>query len=142
MAQVIQIAAAGAFGAMFALGLMVSGMYNPAVVTNFLDLAGNWDPRLMFVMGGAVLVAMPFFRKAQTSPNPRTLEGTSISMPNSSRIDRKLVLGAAIFGIGWGLAGICPAPAVTLVGLKVEHALYFVAAMATGMVAEGWLATF
>jgi hypothetical protein len=117
---------------LFGLGLLVSGMGNPAKVANFLDLAGAWDPSLAFVMGGAILVALPGYLLAQKRARPVLEE--RFSMPTATAIDRRLIVGAAIFGIGWGLAGLCPGPALTLTFIGGREALLFLAAMFAGIV--------
>ena len=119
------------FGGLFALGLMVSGMSNPEKVLGFLDLFGDWDISLMFVMIGAIAVAIIPFQKAIR--NPKTLSGDAISLPTSTHIDKKLIIGSILFGIGWGIAGVCPAPAITLIGLGYVKAWYFIGAMLFGI---------
>ena len=119
------------FGGLFALGLMVSGMSNPEKVLGFLDLFGDWDISLMFVMIGAIAVAIIPFQKAIR--NPKTLSGEAISLPTSTQIDKKLIIGSILFGIGWGIAGVCPAPAITLIGLGYIEAWYFIGAMLFGI---------
>jgi uncharacterized membrane protein YedE/YeeE len=120
-----------AVGLIFGLGLCLSGMYQPAKVTAFLDLAGLWDPSLAFVMGGAIVVAMPAFRIARRRSAAWT--GGAIDLPAAQAIDAPLVVGSAIFGIGWGLGGICPAPGVVDLGFFSPGAAVFVVAMAAGM---------
>lgn len=118
-------------GLVFGLGLIVSGMANPAKVLGFLDLAGTWDPSLAFVMGGAIAVgAAAFFvaRKRVVS-----LLGSPMRLPISREIDRRLVGGSLLFGIGWGIAGICPGPGLVVLGMGELKALVFVAAMLAGM---------
>lgn len=118
-------------GLVFGLGLIVSGMANPAKVLGFLDLAGAWDPSLAFVMGGAIAVgAVAFFvsRKRLVS-----LLGAPMRLPTSRDIDRRLVGGSLLFGIGWGIAGFCPGPALVALGMGEVKALVFVAAMLAGM---------
>lgn len=118
-------------GAVFGIGLIVSGMANPAKVLGFLDLAGNWDPSLAFVMGGAILVgvvAFAFARKRTVS-----LLGLQMRMPTATQVDRRLVGGGLLFGIGWGVAGFCPGPALVALGMGEQKALIFVAAMLVGM---------
>lgn len=124
-------------GALFGLGLIISGMSNPARVLNFLDWSSNWDPTLAFVMGGAVAVALPGFHWVRQRSKP--LFGNSFDMPTSTSIDKKLIAGASIFGIGWGIGGFCPGP--SLVALTTLHTdvLLFVAAMLVGMVLHHWL---
>jgi len=119
------------FGSLFSLGLMISGMSNPEKVLGFLDIFGQWDISLMFVMLGAIAVAFIPFQKA--IKNPKTLFNEQIQLPTNTQIDQRLIAGAFIFGIGWGIAGICPAPALTLIGLGYFEALYFIVAMLLGM---------
>ncbi|MDO3658178.1 DUF6691 family protein [Acinetobacter genomosp. 15BJ] len=119
------------FGSLFALGLLVSGMSNPEKVLSFLDIFGTWDISLMFVMIGAIAVAFIPFQKALR--NPKTLSGGAIALPKNNQIDKKLITGAILFGMGWGIAGICPAPAITLIGLGYFEVWYFIAAMLLGM---------
>jgi len=125
-------------GLVFGLGLVVSGMANPAKVLNFLDLAGHWDPSLAFVMGGAVLVAFVGYRLVLTQSKP--LLAPAFRIPPAAPIDRRLVLGAALFGTGWGLGGFCPGPALTALGLGAPGTLVFVPAMLAGMAAARMLA--
>lgn len=118
-------------GLVFGCGLIVSGMSNPARVLAFLDLAGDWDPSLALVMAGAIAVGLPAFRVAgwrQTS-----LRGQPLQMPTARQIDRRLLAGSALFGVGWGLAGICPGPALVLLGSGAAKGLVFVLAMLAGM---------
>lgn len=119
------------FGGLFSVGLMLSGMSNPAKVIGFLDIFGQWDPSLAFVMIGAILVAFIPFQKAIRKPE--TVFNEVIELPKNTQLDTKLVAGAFIFGIGWGIAGICPAPAFTLIGLGHYQALYFIVAMLFGV---------
>lgn len=119
------------FGSLFAIGLMISGMSNPEKVLGFLDIFGDWDISLMFVMVGAILVALIPFQKAIR--NPRTLFGEKINLPTNSQIDKNLIIGALLFGVGWGIAGICPAPAITLIGLGYSEAWYFIGSMLLGI---------
>lgn len=119
------------FGSLFALGLLISGMSNPEKVLGFLDIFGQWDISLMFVMMGAIIVAIIPFQKAIR--NPKTIFGEEISLPMNTHIDKNLIVGSSLFGVGWGIAGICPAPAITLIGLGYSQAWYFIAAMILGM---------
>jgi uncharacterized membrane protein YedE/YeeE len=119
------------FGSLFALGLLISGMSNPEKVLGFLDIFGQWDISLMFVMMGAIIVAIIPFQKAIR--NPKTIFGEEISLPMNTHIDKKLIVGSSLFGVGWGIAGICPAPAITLIGLGYSQAWYFIGAMLLGM---------
>jgi uncharacterized membrane protein YedE/YeeE len=118
-------------GLIFGLGLIVSGMGNPAKVLGFLDLAGNWDPSLMFVMGGAITVGVIAFGFA--GRRTTSLLGDPMQMPTARQIDKRLVVGSAVFGIGWGLAGICPGPAFVLLGVGSVKSIVFVSALLAGM---------
>lgn len=118
-------------GLIFGIGLLVSGMANPAKVLGFLDLAGDWDPTLALVMGGAVAVAAVLFAVARRRQH--SLLGEPIRIPASRTLDRRLMLGSLGFGIGWGLVGFCPGPALVAAGALVPKALVFVAAMLAGM---------
>ena len=115
----------------FGLGLVVSGMTNPAKVLGFLDLAGVWDPSLAFVMAGAITVAALAFARAKK----RTVSflGAAMKLPGSREIDRRLVIGSVLFGIGWGVAGFCPGPGLVALGMGEIKALVFVGAMLAGM---------
>lgn len=115
----------------FGFGLILSGMSNPAKVLGFLDLAGRWDPSLAFVMIGAIATAAPVF--AWASKRGRTLHGDPLKLPDTHRIDRRLILGSILFGIGWGVVGICPGPALVLVGSGNRDGLLFTLAMLAGM---------
>jgi uncharacterized membrane protein YedE/YeeE len=119
-------------GILFGLGLLVSGMANPAKVLNFLDLAGTWDPSLAFVMAGAIAVALPGYRLVFRRSAP--LLSDRFRLPTRTSIDYWLVLGAAVFGIGWGLSGFCPGPAVVSLPLLAKGTLAFVPAMLVGAV--------
>ena len=123
-------------GLIFGLGLILSGMANPAKVLGFLDLAGAWDPSLMFVMGGAIGVAFVGF--AVAARRKVTPTGEPINLPTARQIDRPLVIGALLFGIGWGIAGFCPGPALVGVGMLEPKALLFVVAMLAGMGLFEW----
>ena len=119
-------------GLLFGLGLMVSGMANPAKVLGFLDLAGRWDPSLALVMAGAIAVGSVAFLLAKN--RTRSLLGAEMKLPTASHMDRRLVTGSALFGMGWGIAGFCPGPGLVALGMGESKALVFVAAMLTGMV--------
>lgn len=123
-------------GLVFGIGLAVSGMLNPQKVIGFLDLFGNWDPSLAFVMGGALLVTIPGYRLVWSRPAP--MFDTSFSRPTNTRIDTPLMLGALMFGAGWGLVGLCPGPAVAALSTGSVKIVVFVAAMAAGMAAYNW----
>ena len=120
-------------GSVFAIGLMLSGMANPAKVLGFLDLFGQWDASLAFVMLGAISIAFVPFQYAVKQQQPTTLLNEPIELPQTTQIDTKLILGAVLFGMGWGIAGMCPAPALTLLGLGHFSALYFIIAMLLAM---------
>lgn len=128
--------AALAAGLLFGLGLIVSGMADPAKVLGFLDLAGQWDPSLALVMGGAIAIGLPAFTLARK--RQRTLLGEPMQLPTARTIDRRLVLGSLLFGIGWGIAGICPGPALVLLGMASGKGLVFVLAMLAGMLLFRW----
>lgn len=118
-------------GLIFGIGLILAGMANPAKVLAFLDLAGAWDPSLGLVMGGAIAVGFVAFAFAKK----RTLSflGLSMQIPTSRIIDKRLVIGGLAFGIGWGIAGICPSPAFVLLGVGSVKAVIFTAFMIIGM---------
>ena len=124
--------AAFAAGLVFGIGLIVSGMTDPGKVIGFLDLAGRWDPSLAFVMGGAILVG--YFSFAAAGRRGRTFLGGTMQLPTRRDIDARLIAGSAVFGIGWGLAGFCPGPALVALGAGIEPAALFVVAMLAGMV--------
>ena len=118
-------------GLVFGLGLVISGMANPAKVLNFLDLAGTWDPSLAFVMGGATVTAFIGYRLVWRRSAP-VLDST-FDVPTSTQIDRPLILGATLFGIGWGIGGFCPGPAWTALPLLAPGTLVFMPAMLAGL---------
>jgi len=124
------LAALGA-GLVFGLGLLLSGMADPAKVLGFLDLAGRWDPSLALVMAGAIGVGAIAFARARTRAT--SLLGAGMQLPTKRTLDRRLIVGSALFGAGWGLAGFCPGPALVALGLGEPKAVVFVAAMLTGM---------
>jgi uncharacterized protein len=118
-------------GLVFGLGLILAGMADPAKVLAFLDLAGAWDPSLALVMGGAIAMAVVAFALAKR--RTRSLLNLNMNLPTSTVIDKRLVLGGLGFGVGWGLAGICPGPALVLLGTGSAKGLVFVATMLVGM---------
>ncbi|OZI19279.1 hypothetical protein CAL26_16700 [Bordetella genomosp. 9] len=118
-------------GLIFGVGLIVSGMSDPAKVLGFLDIAGNWDPSLAFVMAGAIAIGSIGFAIARR--RKRSLLGAPMSLPTATRIDRRLIAGSALFGAGWGLAGFCPGPALVNAGAGDYKAVLFVIAMLVGM---------
>jgi uncharacterized membrane protein YedE/YeeE len=119
-------------GLLFGLGLLLSGMTDPGKVLGFLDLFGQWDPSLAFVMGGAIVVG--FFAFAVAKTRTTNFLGGALSLPKSNVIDKRLVIGSLLFGAGWGLAGFCPGPALVSLAAGQEKALIFVAAMVIGMI--------
>jgi uncharacterized membrane protein YedE/YeeE len=118
-------------GLVFGLGLVLSGMANPAKVIGFLDLAGSWDPSLAFVMAGAIAVGAVAFAVARR--RTRSLLGLEMKLPTASKLDRRLMAGGALFGVGWGIAGFCPGPALVALGMGEAKAVIFVLAMLAGM---------
>lgn len=121
-------------GLIFGLGLILSGMGSPAKVQNFLDFFGQWDPSLGFVMGGAIAVGLVAFTWAKQRKT--ALLGAPMQLPTSTAIDSKLLTGSALFGIGWGLAGFCPGPALMNLSTLNPEVWLFVAAMLAGMRAQ------
>jgi uncharacterized protein len=118
-------------GLVFGIGLIVSGMFSPAKVLGFLDVGGNWDPSLALVMAGAIVIGAIAFAVARTRTT--TLLGAPTRLPQARDIDGRLVLGSLVFGIGWGLAGFCPGPALVALGTGHVKAFIFVVAMVAGM---------
>ncbi|MFC6392218.1 YeeE/YedE family protein [Methylorubrum zatmanii] len=127
-----RIVSSFAIGLLFGFGLLVSGMANPAKVLAFLDITGRWDPSLAFVMAGAVAVSAVGYVLARRWGRPVFAE--RLEIPARRDLDTRLLAGAALFGIGWGLAGLCPGPALTLLTVAPVQAAIFVAAMVVGMV--------
>jgi uncharacterized membrane protein YedE/YeeE len=135
VSRALSLSLAGAAGALFGAGLLVSGMTHPTRVIGFLDVTGRWDPSLAFVMGGAVLVyaiALRWVRRRRQSP----WFEIKFHLPTRRDIDPPLILGAALFGIGWGLGGLCPGPAIVSAASGSLAALAFLAAMLAGMYAQ------
>lgn len=124
-------------GLLFGLGLLVSGMTDPGKVQGFLDLGGSWDPSLALVMGGAILVGLGAFAMARKRTT--AFLGGAMRLPQSNDIDRRLVAGALIFGVGWGLAGFCPGPGLVSMAAGEPKALGFVIAMGLGMAIYEWV---
>lgn len=123
--------AAGIVGFLFALGLGISGMTDPHKVLSFLDVFGSWDPSLMFVMVGAILVHLLLYRLIRKQKSP--LYGSEWHVPKNSQITPSLVAGALIFGVGWGLAGYCPGPGIASLATMDPRPLVFVGSMILGM---------
>lgn len=121
-------------GLVFGLGLIFGGMTNPAKVQNFLDIAGYWDPSLAFVMGGAIVVTLPAFAYLKRQKHP--LFAANFSWPTRTDLDPRLITGSALFGLGWGLGGFCPGPALTALPSGSSGGVVFVIAMIIGV----WLA--
>lgn len=118
-------------GAVFGLGLSLSGMTDPNKVQNFLDFGGRWDPSLLLVLGGALLVTVLTFPLILRRSQP--VLGHKFHLPTAQHVDLKLVIGSALFGIGWGLGGFCPGPALVALATGSRSALLFVVAMLLGM---------
>jgi len=130
----IAILAALAAGLLFGAGLTVARMVDPAKILGFLDIAGNWDPSLAFVLGGAVITAglgFELIRRSRATP----LAAAAFDPPTATAIDRRLILGSVLFGIGWGLVGLCPGPALAALSIAPGQVVLFVASMLAGMVA-------
>lgn len=118
-------------GLIFGAGLTISQMINPVKVLGFLDIAGNWDPSLALVMGGALVVTAIGYRVAWLRPKPVFADGFQV--PGNRAIDARLTIGAVLFGVGWGLVGLCPGPAISAVSIGGTPVIAFLAAMAFGM---------
>lgn len=124
-------------GLVFGVGLLISGLANPEKVLGFLDITRLWDPSLAFVMGGAISMGFLAFRMAKKRTRP--VCAPEMHLPDSRKIDRRLIGGSVLFGIGWGLAGICPGPALVLFGAGITKGIVFVAAMVAGMLIFQWI---
>lgn len=126
-----------AAGLLFGLGLLAAGMVNPAKILSFLDLFGAWDPSLAFTMGGAMgVTTLAFLWSRKHGKN--LLKG-EFHWPSAKNVDKRLIIGGLLFGVGWGLAGFCPGPAVVAVGAGIKEAFWFAGAMVIGMVAWDWV---
>ncbi|MCF7362047.1 YeeE/YedE family protein [Vibrio sp. A1-b2] len=125
-------------GALFGIGMIISGMADPAKVLGFLDVAGNWDPSLMFVMGGALMVFMPAYFLL-IKPKQKPVNAETFCLATNKTVDGRLLSGAAIFGLGWGMAGICPGPVVSSLALGNSGAWIFFACMMVGLGATNLL---
>lgn len=134
-----RIASAFVVGLIFGLGLTVSQMIDPAKVLGFLDIAGNWDPSLALVMGGAVAVAYPGYRLVL--PRGAPMFHPQFHLPTKRALDTRLLAGSAVFGVGWGIAGMCPGPAITALGLGYGDVALCVAAIVAGMALNRLLET-
>lgn len=124
-------------GLLFGGGLVISGMVNPGKVIGFLDLTSNWDPSLILVMGGGLLVTVPAFHLVLKNPKP--LFESGFFLPTLKHVDHKLIFGSILFGLGWGIAGFCPGPAIAALVTLNPTVLMFVAAMLAGMVLHHFL---
>ena len=131
MKSIRQISIVAFSGVLFGIGMVISGMANPVKVIGFLDITGEWDPSLAFVMGGALAVFVPAYLLL-IKPRSESVFGDKIICPTSKAIDKRLVGGAAMFGIGWGLLGVCPGPAVASLFTGNTQVLLFIAAMLVG----------
>lgn len=127
----LQWLTAGLAGLMLGLGLILSGMANPAKVVGFLDVAGLWDPSLGLVMGGGLLVGSMGFGLLRH--RRQTLLGTPLDLPTNRHINGRLIAGSVLFGIGWGLTGICPGPGLVLLGAGVDAGIVYILALLAGM---------
>jgi uncharacterized protein len=128
-----KLISAGLAGAIFGLGIAISGMANPAKVLNFFDVAGSWDPSLIFVMGGALLTAALGYRVVFGARQAPLFDG-KFHLPVNRAIDSRLIAGSAVFGVGWGIAGFCPGGAIPALGFGGITVIAFVGAMVTGIV--------
>lgn len=124
-------------GLLFGWGLLISGMTDPGKVIGFLDLTGSWDPSLAMVMGGAIAVG--FFAFGTAKKRTSNFLGGALHLPTSSDIDKRLILGALLFGAGWGLAGFCPGPGIVSMAAGQPKAAVFVVAMLAGMLVFEWM---
>ena len=125
-------------GILFGLGLILSGMSDPGKITGFLDLSGTWDPSLAFVMAGAIAVGLFAFAAARRRTS--AVLGGAMQLPTRREIDRRLVIGSLVFGVGWGLAGFCPGPVLVALGAGYWQAVVFTVAMLAGLALQGWTA--
>ena len=125
-------------GLLFGAGLTVSMMVDPVRVLGFLDVFGDWDPTLGFVMGGGLLVYLPIYQ-FYIKPRQKSIFGETIDTPNASKLTAKLLIGSALFGVGWGLGGICPGPGITNLTAGLPGIMLFVLFMLLGMVVAGKL---
>ena len=132
----LQIIASLIVGTLMGAGLMISGMMNPNKVLSFLDIFGDWDPTLIFVMGGAIFSALPGFWLSRRLTKP--LLANNFQLPDKKNFDRRLVGGAAIFGVGWGLVGLCPGPAISAITTGSPQVIVFVTSMTLGMAIYRW----
>lgn len=135
--SLLRCAGSLAAGLVFGVGLAVAQMTDPRKVLGFLDVTGAWDPSLLFVLGAAVVLSAVAYRWVLSKPAP--LLDDRFHLPESTRVDFRLISGAAIFGMGWGLAGYCPGPAIASLGFGNPEALWVIASMIAGMALQQWL---
>lgn len=133
----LRLLSAFAIGLVFGVGILLSGMANPAKVLNFFDVAGTWDPSLAFVMGGALLVTAIGYRLVFRMQSP--VLATQFSLPTKTDLDMKLIGGSAIFGIGWGMSGFCPGGLVPVLGIGMTEPLLTAGAIVAGVFSARWL---
>lgn len=126
-------------GACFGMGLVLSGMTDPAYIRGFLDVTGDWRPELAFVMAAALALSLPFFQLIQPKMT-KPVFSSNFSLPTASAVDARLLIGAAIFGIGWTVSGYCPGPGVASFAYLEPKAFGFVAAMLVGFKIADWFA--
>jgi len=131
--QILRLLTGAISGILFGSGMIISGMVDPNKVIAFLDIFGEWDPSLAFVMGGALLVFTPIYH-CLIKPRKQAINGDAFAYTNNQKVDRKLLLGATIFGAGWGLAGFCPGPVVSSIAGGSEVILTFMLSLLVGMV--------
>ena len=124
-------------GIIFGVGLVVSGMTNPEKVIGFLSITHNWDASLIFVMGGAIIITAPFFYLLKN--RNKSLLGLNFNLPQKKGLDKKLLIGSALFGIGWGLVGLCPGPAISSIALFEPITLIFLIAMFLGVLTNKYI---
>jgi len=124
-------------GIIFGVGLVVSGMTNPEKVIGFLSITHNWDASLIFVMGGAIIITAPFFYLLKN--RNKSLLGLNIKLPQKKGLDKKLLIGSSLFGIGWGLVGLCPGPAISSIALFDPITLIFLIAMFLGVLVNKYI---
>lgn len=125
-------------GVLFGLGMTISQMTDPKIVIAFLDIVGSWRIDLMFVMGGALLVFVPGFALLIKGRNKAVL-GAKLALPSKTDIDGRLIIGASLFGLGWGIAGICPGPAFASISMANAELIYFIVPMLIGLKLPQWL---
>ncbi|MFN3017594.1 DUF6691 family protein [Vibrio coralliilyticus] len=126
-------------GLLFGIGMALSGMTNPENVIGFLDVTGTWNPSLVLVLGGALLIFAPAYHFL-IKPQAKALSGDVLSLPTKVQLDSKLIYGAALFGVGWGLAGICPGPAITSLAFGNLDIAIFIASMVSGSLLAKYVA--